>query len=107
MKVLVTERLLADPCVKEASRLFLQAVAEHQGQLTAICAPDPERKTAHEALIRGFNNAGGGNVYFPCLGAGFGHGSFVELAEGSAKIDLIREIGAHFFGHGHAAACSS
>ncbi len=39
--------------------------------------------------------------FFPYLGSGIGNGPFVELADGSVKLDLITGIGVHGFGHSH------
>lgn len=40
-------------------------------------------------------------LYFPYIGTGAGRGPFVELIDGSVKMDLINGIGIHLFGHGH------
>jgi 4-aminobutyrate aminotransferase-like enzyme len=40
-------------------------------------------------------------LFFPFLGSGVGHGAYVEVEDGSVKIDLINGIGIHIFGHSH------
>ena len=40
-------------------------------------------------------------LHYPYIGTGAGRGPFVELEDGSVKLDLINGIGIHLFGHGH------
>jgi 4-aminobutyrate aminotransferase-like enzyme len=40
-------------------------------------------------------------LFFPYIGTGAGHGAYVEVADGSVKLDLINGIGVNIFGHGH------
>jgi 4-aminobutyrate aminotransferase-like enzyme len=40
-------------------------------------------------------------LHYPYVGSGAGKGVYVELEDGSVKMDLINGIGIHLFGHGH------
>jgi 4-aminobutyrate aminotransferase-like enzyme len=40
-------------------------------------------------------------LHYPYVGTGSGRGVYVELEDGSIKLDLINGIGIHLFGHGH------
>jgi len=40
-------------------------------------------------------------LYYNYLGSGLGRGAYVELEDGSVKLDLINGIGIHLFGHSH------
>jgi len=40
-------------------------------------------------------------LHYPFIGSGSGRGVYVELEDGSIKMDLINGIGIHLFGHGH------
>lgn len=40
-------------------------------------------------------------LFYPYLGTGAGHGPFVEMEDGSVKMDLINGIGVHIMGHSH------
>lgn len=40
-------------------------------------------------------------LFYPYVGTGAGHGVYVELEDGSVKMDLINGIGIHLMGHGH------
>jgi 4-aminobutyrate aminotransferase-like enzyme len=99
---LSAEQFLSDPAIAQAKHLMLQSLAAHQKPLAAIRPPDPARKIPYDDLINHFNSARGGNLFFPYLGSGFGNGPFVELADGSVKLDFINGIGVHHFGHSNA-----
>ena len=98
---LAAERLYNDPRVAEAKQLLLAAVADHQKDLNAVREADPALTVDYQALLEQFGQHRGGNTFFPYLGSGIGNGSYVELADGSVKLDLITGIGVHGFGHSH------
>lgn len=65
-------------------------------------------QTPHAELIDGakkaFDEIGkyrGRPLFYPFLGTGAGHGPYVEVEDGSVKLDLINGIGINIFGHGH------
>ncbi len=107
MKPLLADQLLSDPRVAQARQALLQALQDHQRQLTDIRPPDPERKISFDALVKSFGETRGGNLYYPFLGSGIGNGPLVELADGSVKFDLISGIGVHHFGHSHSRLLSA
>lgn len=104
---LVADAFLADPRVAQAKRLMLDALAEHQHSLTGIRLSRPDRTVSYEQAIRQFGEMRGGDLYYPYLGSGIGHGALVELADGSVKYDMISGIGVHYFGHGHPSVVSA
>ena len=99
--LLGADALANDPRVIQARKLFLDAVIDHQHRLTGIRPPNPALKQAYHDLIALFNQYRGGNLYYPFIGSGFGHGPLVELMDGSVKYDMICGIGPHYLGHGH------
>lgn len=101
MMPLTAQSLFADPRVEQAKRLLQQAVADHQKSLTAVRPPNPELKLSYEQAIAHFAQSRGGPLFFPYLGSGIGNGAFVELADGSVKLDMITGIGVHYLGHSH------
>ena len=98
-RALGAERLAADPRIAEAKRLILQAVQDAARDLNAIRPADPSRATHYQELLDAFGQLRGGSLYFPYLASGLGQGPFVELADGSVKLDFITGIGVHGFGH--------
>jgi 4-aminobutyrate aminotransferase-like enzyme len=64
----------------------------------------PPIESLAESGKRAFDEAGkfrGRPLFYPFMGTGAGHGPFVELEDGSIKLDLINGIGVHIFGHSH------
>ena len=98
---LAAEQLKNDPRLIEAKQLILDAVSEHQQHLVSVRPPNPELASEYEEMLSEFGSIRGGNIFFPYLGSGIGNGPFVELADGSVKLDLITGIGVHGYGHSH------
>jgi acetylornithine aminotransferase len=99
----LAESFFNDPRLREAKRLALDALAEHQRRLPGPRPADAAQKATYEQTLAEFNKLRGGALYFPYLGSGFGRGPLVELADGSVKYDMISGIGVHHLGHGHPA----
>ena len=99
---LASERLRNDPRLEQAKRLILETVADHQQtSRLGIRPPNPDLASDYQQLLDQFGELRGGGLYFPYLGSGIGNGPFVELADGSVKLDLITGIGVHGYGHSH------
>ncbi len=98
---LIANQLRDDPRLAEAKRLILEAVAEHSSKIDEIKPPNPLLADDFQTLLDAFGSIRGGNIYFPYLSSGIGNGPFVELADGSVKLDFITGIGVHGFGHSH------
>jgi acetylornithine/N-succinyldiaminopimelate aminotransferase len=82
-----------DSLVKEVSTL--------SQSITGIRPPNPEfvangkKYLDHTAQVRGRP------LVYSYIGSGAGRGAYVELEDGSVKLDLINGIGIHLFGHAH------
>ncbi len=99
----LAQQLHRDPRLAEAKRLILAAVADHQRALHGVQPPRPELTGEYQQLLHEFGQLRGGALYFPYLSSGLGNGPWVELADGSVKLDMITGIGVHGFGHSHPA----
>ena len=100
---LAAQRLADDPRVAQAKQLLSEAMAEHQGELNAVRPPQPQFAASNQQLLDEFGKMRGGSLYFPYISSGLGNGPFVELMDGSVKLDLITGIGVHGLGHNHPA----
>jgi acetylornithine aminotransferase len=100
-KTLVADRLKADPRLAQAKQMILDVVSEHQQTLTSIRPGNPDLAGGYQKMLDDFGSVRGGNLYFPYLSSGIGNGPFVELADGSVKLDFITGIGVHGYGHSH------
>lgn len=61
----------------------------------------PEQLEHGERTFKAAASARGRPLNYPYIGTGAGRGAYVELEDGSVKLDLINGIGVHIFGHGH------
>lgn len=97
----VAQGFFSDPRLKEAKKLIQEALIEHQKEITAVKAADPDLKESYDQLLKKVADYRGGALFYNYLGSGIGHGPFVELADGSVKYDFITGIGVHYMGHSH------
>jgi 4-aminobutyrate aminotransferase-like enzyme len=98
---LAADALRADPRIAEARRLVAAAVAQHSASLTATRQADPKLASDYQAMLDRLGAARGGPPFWPYLSSGLGNGPYVELADGSVKLDFIAGIGVHGCGHSH------
>ncbi|MBN4066925.1 aminotransferase class III-fold pyridoxal phosphate-dependent enzyme [Simkania negevensis] len=97
---LAFDALKADPRIKEAKRLLLDAVSDHQSKLSRVQSSHPALQKRYKQQLEHFGTLRGRDLLFPYIGSGLGNGALVELADGSVKYDFICGIGVHF-GHSH------
>ncbi len=100
-KTLIAKQLQADPRVAQAKQLILDALRDHQQMITGVRPPNPDFADEYQQALDEFGKLRGGALYYPYLSSGIGNGPFVELSDGSIKLDLITGIGVHGFGHSH------
>ncbi len=62
---------------------------------------DPHLTQKYLSQIQQIKNLRGRDLFYPYLGTGYGNGVYVQLMDGSVKMDLIGGIGVHILGHGH------
>lgn len=99
--MLIKKAFHQDARVQQAKKLILEALQDHQKEITGIKKEEITLKNEYDDLIAAFNQVRGNALWYPYLGAGFGKGSLVELRDGSVKLDFITGIGVHTFGHCH------
>jgi 4-aminobutyrate aminotransferase-like enzyme len=95
------DQLRDDPRIVEAKRLLKEALADHSRPIDGVRGPASDLTAGYEQLLQRLATARGGATYFPYLTSGIGNGPFVELADGSVKLDFIAGIGVHGLGHSH------
>lgn len=98
---LIADKLHQDPRIKQAEELMLAALADAQAEITGVREAKPSLQAGYQQLLERLTVARGGAPYFPYLGSGIGNGPWVELADGSVKLDFITGIGVHGLGHSH------
>lgn len=93
------DALRADPRVVQAKELLRQALAEHGASLAAVRPADETLRAPYERLLAEAAAVRGGPLLWPYLSAGLGNGPYVQLADGSVKLDFIGGIGVYGCGH--------
>ncbi len=89
---------------EKINSLVEQLVAEvghFSQQIKGVKDPEAALVDESQAAISKTAQMRGRALYFPYIGTGIGHGPYVELADGSVKLDLINGIGIHILGHSH------
>lgn len=100
---LKSEQLRNDPRVAQAKALLDATLSEYSLTIDCVRPANPELVPQYnDALVR-LAIARGGAPYFPYISSGLGNGPFVELGDGSVKLDFIVGIGVHGMGHSHPA----
>ena len=69
--------------------------------LNAIKDADPGKIPEAVEEIEELGRLRGRPLIYPMIPSGRGSGPFIELTDGSVKLDMICGIGVHLFGHGH------
>ncbi|TWT92707.1 aminotransferase class III-fold pyridoxal phosphate-dependent enzyme [Stieleria varia] len=92
-------KLKSDPRIAQARELIRQAVADHGAALSDVRPADPALAQSYQSLLDRITAVRGGPPIWPYLSSGLGNGPYVELADGSVKLDFICGIGVHGAGH--------
>lgn len=76
-------------------------VQKRSAHISALRDPQAENEKESSDLIAKIGKLRGRPLQYPYVGTGLGNGPFVELEDGSIKLDLINGIGVHIQGHSH------
>lgn len=99
--MLKADQLKQDPRVLAAKQALLEAVREHSASVSGPKPPDPDLTQNFEAQAAESTEVRGRGLALPYLASGLGNGAWVELTDGSVKLDFISGIGVHILGHSH------
>ncbi|MCU0714911.1 MAG: aminotransferase class III-fold pyridoxal phosphate-dependent enzyme [Pirellula sp.] len=105
--MLTSQELLNDPRVAQAKELLLAALRDHSQKITGVRSSRVEHEKEYADSLTRLAEARGGAPYFPYISSGIGNGPWVELGDGSVKMDFIVGIGVHGLGHSHPAMLSA
>ncbi len=97
------QSLLESSSYRSAKNELLKVIAESSQKIRGVrpASTSSEIKDAYAKMLQDFTHDKGREPYFPYLSSGIGSGPYVELMDGSVKMDLITGIGINFFGHSH------
>ncbi|QDK36211.1 aminotransferase class III-fold pyridoxal phosphate-dependent enzyme [Bdellovibrio sp. NC01] len=101
MSSLVGHQIKQSDKVNNLIQELVGEVTKLNSQLTGIRGPQEEFKDAAKAKLDSTGLFRGRPLHYPYMGTGAGRGPYVELEDGSIKLDLINGIGIHLMGHSH------
>ncbi|NQZ00842.1 MAG: aminotransferase class III-fold pyridoxal phosphate-dependent enzyme [Bdellovibrionales bacterium] len=98
---LIGHDLYASPEVKKHIEALVAEVSNNNSRIQGIKGPDSEMSAKLDEVAEEINATRGRPLFFKYVGSGIGKGSYVELIDGSVKLDLINGIGINIMGHSH------
>ncbi len=101
MPQLFSQKINDNTKVKNLIEELVSEVEKINQQIPGIQAQQPDHADRAKKMMDQIATLRGRPLHYPYIGSGAGRGPFVELEDGSIKLDLINGIGIHLFGHGH------
>lgn len=84
----------------QISLLVQESLKQTEG-LQQIRGPIADFQADYEKWCQEIGDLRGRGLYYNYIGSGAGQGPYVELEDGSVKLDFINGIGIHVLGHSH------
>lgn len=101
MSSLIGHQIKESEKIQKALKNLVSEVMSVNGEIKGIRAPQPEHAESGKSKIDLTALYRGRALHYNYMGTGAGTGPFVELEDGSVKLDLINGIGIHLMGHGN------
>ncbi|MBC7753868.1 MAG: aminotransferase class III-fold pyridoxal phosphate-dependent enzyme [Moraxellaceae bacterium] len=98
-ELLVGNKIQKDPAVEGLLNDLVDEVSSINSEIIGIRPPNPALVNSAKATMDLLGKLRGRPLYHNYVGTGAGSGPFVELIDGSVKLDLINGIGIHIMGH--------
>jgi len=89
---------------KKTEQLINQLTKEYQKKsegITQVRPPQEEKQSFYQESLKTISALRGRPLFYPYISSGLGRGPFVQLLDGSVKLDFICGIGPHILGHSH------
>lgn len=80
---------------------LVEQVLMHSRRIQGVKDADPALAEQAQKDIASVGTIRSRPLFYNYMGTGVGRGPYVELEDGSVKLDLINGIGIHLFGHSH------
>ncbi len=97
----LADNFFSNGILEETAKKQSSAMAQVQMEISGVRPPDPKLLESYKKYLDLAQDIRGRNLFYPYIGSGVGSGPYVELMDGSIKLDLINGIGIHLFGHSH------
>jgi len=99
MAQLIGQQIQDSSQVQTLVKNLVDEVTKINNQINGVRAAHPEHVENGKSEIDRAGKIRGRPLHYPYVGSGAGHGCYVELEDGSVKLDLINGIGIHLMGH--------
>lgn len=96
-----SEQLHSMDSVNKSIDTLISAMTENSKDIFEVKPPTEEGKAHNEVMLDEITDGRGRPLFYPYIGSGVGRGPYVELEDGSIKMDLINGIGVNILGHSH------
>lgn len=87
--------------VEKLVKNLVGEVGKINSNIKSVQPKHPEHAANGKAVIDRTGKVRGRPLHYQYVGTGAGNGCYVELEDGSVKLDLINGIGIHLMGHGN------
>ncbi len=98
---LIGQQIARSESISSLIQKLVDEVTRVNSKIPGIKTASPELGDHHKGMLEKIGKLRGRPLHYPFIGSGAGRGPYVELEDGSIKLDLINGIGIHLFGHGH------
>lgn len=98
---LVGQKLINSQKINQLIQDLASEVEKNNLEVLGIKAQTAENQDSGKKWMDLAGQFRGRPLHYPYVGSGAGRGPYVELEDGSIKMDLINGIGIHLFGHSH------
>ena len=98
---LVGRKIENDPVIESLVQDLVDEVMVQNSAIFGVQKAQPHLIEAAQKKVDLIGQLRGRPLYHNYIGTGAGNGPFVELEDGSVKLDLINGIGIHIMGHSH------
>ncbi len=95
------QQLRNSPQINSLLDSLVEQAMSYSQRIQGIKGPDTALEAQAKKDIDSLGAVRSRPLYYNYLGSGVGRGCYVELADGSVKLDLINGIGIHLLGHSH------
>lgn len=100
-EALIGRKIDQDPVIEGLVQDLVDEVMVQNSAIDGVKKAQPHLLVSAQKKIDLIGQLRGRPLYHNYIGSGAGNGPFVELEDGSVKLDLINGIGIHIMGHSH------
>lgn len=93
--------LMQNPEIEKAVNNLVELNQKRCAEINGVRPADPSKQGSFETMLSEYSSVRGRPLFYNYVGTGRGYGPYVELCDGSVKLDFINGIGVHIFGHSH------